>query len=429
MSLGIGKSLRQTGVIKISLLLVSGLITVSATPLTKASPVQAPSRLSHLAAANQAPSTTHSQAASKAGKDTSVTKLSGAQKTAPKTDATYDCTSATPMRSGMAQSSLSQLQKLSAYEQLCQSGIADRDSFFTTLPTTTSDAVAAANNVAQILKEYARFHVQPLVFLEPTNDAGMVSLSQLGGGAYDGALQTYFAQLKSVGITDAMMGTWVPIPEGNLPEWSSVDPGDFSASVTKIVSQQKNYFPASKSSVLLDTRTYPRTGDWTGGRAISLLPYIQPIPKGLLDSMGLQGFPWEPAANLGQANNGTPADYLRVDLLIEAARSAGVRDVWVNSGTFSTAYSGQGAQQVTKTPAERSALLNGVLAQLGVLQKAGLSPSMHLFAEDKSHVAEAINWSYLSDGQSSSDAINVFKSFTHELQSYHIPLWLFDAKE
>jgi hypothetical protein len=194
---------------------------------------------------------------------------------------------------------------------------------------------------------------------------------------------------------------------------------------------QKRFYPSSKTSILLDSMTYSTPGTWEGGgRAVSLLPYVQNIPRGLLDSVGLQGFPWEPAANLNEANNGTATNYLRINLLIELARGVGVQDTWVNSGTFSVAYSGQDGRQVTISPAQRQVLLDSVVSQLKVAQTAGLNISMHLFAEDKSRVAEGVNWSYWPNNQyATSDATAIFKDFTSKLQSNHIPLWLFDAMD
>ncbi|HMH70447.1 MAG TPA: hypothetical protein VK502_03530, partial [Candidatus Saccharimonadales bacterium] len=62
------------------------------------------------------------------------------------------------------------------------------------------------------------------------------------------------------------------------------------------------------------------------------------------------------------------------------------------------------------------------------LQGQGFSVAVHLFAEDKSGVNEATDWSYWkSSNVSTSRDAYVFRIFVHDLQAAGIPLWLFDA--
>lgn len=341
-----------------------------------------------------------------------------------------NCTSPSPIHAGLATSGSSQLRKLAQYETVCQSTVATTASFFVAMPTTTGEASDYASDVIIQLREFAKFDITPLVFMEPTNNGGLVNLSEYRAGAYDTAVDTYFAAIKAAGISDAMMGTWVPLPEGNIPVWSSIDPTDFSASVTKTVRFQKKYFPTSRASILLDNQTYPTAGSWSGGRAISLLPYVSGIPAGLIDSVGLQGFPWSPAANEAGPTNGEPSNYLRSGLLVEAARSLGVKNVWVNTGTFGTKYAGIATKQVTVTPERRLALLTAVVSELKKLQNQGFTVSAHIFAENKANVPEATNWSYWPSGQATtSPSTVVFKTFVRDLQANAIPLWLFDTDE
>lgn len=298
------------------------------------------------------------------------------------------------------------------------------------MPTTAQEAREYASDVTVQLKEFAKYGITPLVFLEPTTASGLVDMKAFRAGNYDTAIDTYFAALKAAQITDQMMGTWVPFPEGNIPVWTSLEPGDFAASVTKTVSFQKKYFPASKASIMLDNLSYPSSGSWSGGKAVSLVPYVSGIPSGLIDSVGLQGFPWAPAANEGGPNNGTPKSYLRVSLAAELARALGVKNIWLNTGTFGVKYAGQPTRQVAVSAEQRLALLTETVAQAKTLQASGFAVSMHLFAEDKSRVAEATDWSYWTSGQSaSSPSTNVFKIFAHDLQVSNIPLWLFDTDE
>jgi len=356
------------------------------------------------------------------------------KKTVPKTPAVQirssDCQSSAPMRPGLNSSESPQLRKLSQYEKVCGSGIINQLSFFVAMPTTAGEASEYARNVAAQLREFATYGIAPLVFLEPTTASGLVDMKAFRAGNYDTVLDAYFSALKSAQITDQMMGTWVSFPEGNIPVWTSVDPGDFVASVTKTVTFQKKYFPSSRASIMLDTLSYPSAANWNDGKAVSLLPYVSGIPGGLIDSFGLQGFPWTPAANETGSNNGAPKNYLRVSLAAEAARALNVKNIWLNTGTFGVKYANQSGRQVGVSSAQRLASLIETVAQAKTLQAGGFAVSMHLFAEDKSRVPEATDWSYWPSGQSGTSAsTTAFKTFAHDLQAANIPLWLFDADE
>jgi hypothetical protein len=341
-----------------------------------------------------------------------------------------DCKSSTAAPSGLLNAASSELRKLAQYDQVCASGIVNTLSFFTPIPTTAAQAQSYSSDVIAQLKEFAVHGISALVFLEPTTEqGGLIDMNTYNSGAYDAMLDAYFSAIRASGITDSMMGTWVPFPEGNIPVWTSVDPTVFTSSVVKTVTYQKKYFPSSKASILLDSMTYPSVSTWSNGTQVSLLPYVQNMPTGLLDSFGLQGFPWVPPANQpGWATNGEPQNYLRVDLAAQAARNLNVNKIWLNTGTFSMSYAGKAGEQVVVTPARRQQLLLETITQLQTLQKQGFQVSLHLFAQDKSTVNEAINWSYWPTGQASlSQYTSVFKSFVHELQANNIPLWLFDT--
>lgn len=338
------------------------------------------------------------------------------------------CQSERRMHQNLEDAASPYLQKLAEYEAVCSSGIVEKMSFFAMTPTSSEQARTYARDVSAQLREFAKYGISPVVFFEPITESGLVDMQAYQAGHYDAALDAYFAALKSSGVTDTMMGIWVPLPEGNLPMWSSVTPDDFTACVTKAVGYQKKHFPGSMASILLDTNTYPLSGSWTDGRAVSLLPYVQHLPKGLIDSFGLQGLPWSPAANEAGATNGGPQQYLRTDLAVEAARALGVEQVWLNTGTFGVKYANQSGRQITKDPEERRAQLQGVLEGVRSLREQNFTVAVHLFAEDKSAVSEATDWSYWPDGKAVGSASTiVFKAFVHDLQTADVPLWLYDT--
>ncbi|HSX04948.1 MAG TPA: hypothetical protein VLF69_00560 [Candidatus Saccharimonadales bacterium] len=324
---------------------------------------------------------------------------------------------------GLAASSVPELRKLAQYEQLCGGALADRSSFFTSIPPTVSEAYDSAHAIASTLKAYSQVGVTPLVFLEP----GTLDLAQLAGGAYDTILRAYYGTLQASGITSDMMGMWVIIPEGNLPQWSTVDPTIYAAAVTKTAQFQKEYFPLSQASIMLDSESYPVGGTWGDGRFVSLVPYVQGIPRGLIDSFGLQGFPWAGPASQPDNTFYSPSAYLRVDFAVEAAHALGVNGIWVNTGTFNQMYTNQPSQTVTLSPSQRQAMLNGVLQEVKQVKAQGFSVAIHLFAQNKSKVSEATDWSYWQGQPDNSASTAVFTTFAHDAAAAGVPLWLYDA--
>ena len=329
---------------------------------------------------------------------------------------------------GLANAQSPELQKLAQYDNLCNGPIVARDSFFVPTPITTADAQSEASDVATTLKEYAKYNVKPLVFIEPDTENGSnINLSLYASGSYDPALNTYFSDLKSDGVTDSMMGMWVILPEGNLPVWSTNDPSTYEKVVTTTIQIQKTYFPASQSSIMLDSETYPVGASWGDGTYVSLLQYVKDIPKGLVDSFGLQGFPWAAPANQATDNVYNPQTYLRIDFAAEAASSLGTNNIWFNTGTFNQMYTQNAAQTLTASPQQRQTMLNGVIAEAKALKAQGFSVDIHLFAQDKSSVSEAIDWSYWKTQPGNDANTAIFTTFAQEASTSGIPLWLFDT--
>lgn len=338
------------------------------------------------------------------------------------------CSAGGAARQGLADAGSPSLRKLAEYENACQAAIATGSSFFVPTPRTTDEAQEYARDTSVQLKEYIRFGVRPMVFMEPTYDGGILDLNQYRTGTYDSALAAYFSALKSAGLTDEQMGVWVLFPEGNIPVWNNVDPVTYATNVTKTAQALKAQFPYAQVSLLLDSQTYPSGTSWSGGRYAGFSPYISQIPKGLIDSFGLQGFPWAAPASEPYGSLYEPRTYLAVQLAAEAARILGVTDVWVNTGTFSTAYASSPSRKVDINATKRQAMLDGVISQAQVLKNQGFHVSIHLFAEDKSATSEGINWSYWSkNARGQGVEADVFRAFVHDMQASGIPLWVFDS--
>lgn len=326
---------------------------------------------------------------------------------------------------GLAQSEVSQLRKLAEYEAVCDGAAASTVSFFIPLPTTVAKAEAQGQETAARLRSFAAAGITPLVFMEPTTGSGsLVDIPTYLAGGYDSALDSYFQTIKNQGISDAQMGMWNPLPEWNIPVWGNTNPSDFASLITRTVQLQKKHFPSSKASILLESKSYPAGDSWANGAYTSFLPYVRDIPRGLLNSFGLQGFPWGALSEEDESLL-DPSIYLRTDLAMEAARSLGVKEVWMNTGTF--ASFGKGDKPVTLSPAQRRTILSVVLDKAKQMHAAGFTSNVHLFANDKSQTAEKIDWAYWKLGDmASSPAAPIFKQFANDAHAAGIGLWLYD---
>jgi hypothetical protein len=338
------------------------------------------------------------------------------------------CGTLPPELDSLAKAVSPELRKLAQYEQLCGGSLTTHTSFFVPTPSTVTAAQGDAGYVASMLREYSNNGISPLVFMEPDTDAGTdLDLVQYKSGMYNAALSAYFSDLKADGITDSMMGTWVLIPEGNIPGWGSVDPTVFAADVSITAQFQKQYFPNSQSAILLDSETYPSASSWSDGSYSSLVPYVTGIPKGLINSFGLEGFPWASPANQSGADEYDPSIYLRTDLAAQAAQALGVNSIWLNTGTFHQMYTQDSAETVTMSPLERQTILAGVVAQAESLNHQGFNVAVHLFAQNKANTSEAIDWSYWQGKPGDEPDSGVLTTFVHNLNQAGIPLWLFDT--
>jgi hypothetical protein len=298
------------------------------------------------------------------------------------------------------------------------------------MPTSDKNAVSAAQQDAATLKEFAKYGVRPLVIAEPTDyvtDAQLDYAKFLPKNTYTRYIDMYFAELKKAGITEQQMGIWNPFPEANLPYWKNNKPEYFAPNVNLYVSILRKYFPTVPTSIMLNTATYePTDFDWANGDYVSLLPYIKGIKPGTLNYVGLQGFPWMPKQG-GNTNILNAAEFLNPTIVSEAADYLKVKQVWLNTGTFSEKYALDPAKIAYLSPQQRKAILATISEQARTLQKRGYAVSVNMFTQDKSQAAEETNWSYWSsDDPFKSLAAPVLTDFIQGLNEQKIDLWLFD---
>jgi hypothetical protein len=318
------------------------------------------------------------------------------------------------------------LNALVDYGDILQHRTPDSLMIFTGMPESDPEQInLSAQNMAATLKDYQRIGIEPLVIMEPTiNDGNTVlDLNALSQGQYDGVLGDYFKALKNAGVTSAMMGNWIAMPEANTPAWNITDPQVVSQAIIHVAQAQKSVFPDSKVGMLLDSQTY-QSGDtdWATGKYKSLVPYTQNMPRGLIDNFGLQGFPWvEEGASASAISKLSPADYLNMNLAIGAADSLGIKNIWYNTGTFKTMYVGTD-HAVEASPTDRQRILDDVAQQVMLTRARGYVTWVNVFSTDKSD-GEGVDWSYLQD-QGNKD---VLARFIQHMAAGGIKISLFEA--
>ncbi len=343
----------------------------------------------------------------------------------------FRCSSRPPVK-GLEGAKDPQLRKLYKYQKLCHSAVTTQVMVFTEIPKDTAEADTMGKSMASTLKEFSKFGVKPMIIVEPTADSTNIDWAQLKSGAYNGAVSAYFQAIRAQGITPAQTGVWVPLPEPNLPYWArgATTPEDFAAIVNNYLSIAQQSFPGLEGSAMLNSATYsPDDFNWANGEYLSLVPYVKNLNPTLVRSMGIQGFPWMPAARTGGAGIFDPSEFLSPKLAKEAADTLKTKDIWFNTGTFSRKYTDNPDRQTSVTPERRADVLNGILTQAQTLKKQGYHVSINVFSQDKSNASEATDWSYFSDSTvTTSPASPVFANFASRLNQNGIPLWLFDRE-
>jgi hypothetical protein len=331
---------------------------------------------------------------------------------------------------GLEQSQNVHLLKLSEYQAVCGSFAANRLMVFTTMPKDENESVAMAAAMAQQLNQFKAAGVTPVVVVEPESSWGLIDFNEFRDGFYTSALTKYFEALQQQGITSQDMGIWVPFPEANLPYWNKngFDNNNFGDLINIYLGTLKRYFPAAHGSVLLNSTSYDEKDfDFARGDYRSLKPYLAKIQPGLVDSMGIQGFPWLPRATTPGRGITEAAEYLNPRLMIEAADLLKVKEVWFNTGTFQLRYANDETNTVFVDANTRKAWLSDIADQSSRLKEKGYSVWVNLFAEDKSGTQEATDWSYWNVA---SDRENphrfIFIDAVRRFNQLDIPVSLYD---
>lgn len=339
--------------------------------------------------------------------------------------------SPSPKRAQLGSASDLRLAKLAEYETICNSQFADKMMIFTNMPKDDDEAREAAQKMAKTLKEFEQHQLVPLVIVEPQTSWGLIDFDEYKTGFYDPWITTYFKELKKAGVTNKNIGYWVPFPEANLPYWNrkNATPADFAIIVNKYLKIGKAEFKDMHGSVLLNSATYESDDfDWERGDYTSLVPYVEGLDKSLISSFGLQGFPWSPPANRNGNGIYDAREFLNADLAIEAAKKIGVNEIWFNSGTFATKYAQDDSRKVNISAQKRKDVAIGEINEIKRARDKGYKVWFNIFAEDKSNVAEATNWSYIFTSDTSKEHQVVFTDIASSLTQEKIPISLYETK-
>jgi len=325
------------------------------------------------------------------------------------------------------------LRELNQYQNICGSFVANHMMLLTSMPNSTKNAIELADSMAATLKTYSEYGVSPIVMVEPVTSWGLVDFSEYESGFYDDWISAYFKELKLQGLTDSQMGTWVPFPEANLPYWNTANTtaSDFGVIVSKYLEALEGYFPNAQGSILLSSATYTDTNfSWQNENYASLLPYITNIEPGLVDSVGLQGFPWMPPEGSTAAPITNANTFLNIKQATSMADALKTKEIWFNTGTFSTAYAQSPNSIVFVDASTRLQILDSIISEASIAKSKGYDVSINLFAQDQSNTKEAIDWSYWhSEADESNIQADAMKSFIQGVYSHGIQLSIFDNGE
>lgn len=318
------------------------------------------------------------------------------------------------------------LKQLSKYQEICGSKVADKIMVFTQIPSNINSVQPLVNEIVAVLKEFRAYGITPIVVAEPTDGDVQISFTQFAKGVYNPVLDQYFASIKNAGVTDTQMGVWVPFPEANIPTWNSVGsaPADFGLLINNYSSSLKKYFPSTNVSVLMNYTSFdPSDKGYSSPNIFNYDEYLKNIKPGLVDSFGIQGFPWVETNRASDNSVNDPQIFMQPANTMRAANQLGVGTIWFNTGTVSSKYTQSPSLRVNVSAIDRQVINNNKLKVFDQVKNAGYKIWVNEFVQDKSNTAEQTNFSYLQTAQDR----DVFKDFAKKLGDRGVSLSLFDS--
>lgn len=316
----------------------------------------------------------------------------------------------------------SQLKIVSEYERVCRSTFIDNVMIFTNMPISAPNAVQLADKMTERLSAFKDYEISPIVIVEPDSEWGLIDFREYAAGDYDEWMSVYFNRLKENGITDSMMGLWIPFPEPQQTYWNNSTPDDFATSSNRYFTTLRKSFPKARTGILLDSQV----GE--DSQTSQLLAYTRLLDNRLVDVAGLQGFPWHPSDEGDLRKPVTLAsEFASANLLDQVAKSIDTREVLLNIGTYRHRKASNGGD-IAITLVERQTTLDSIVHETSKLTDKQYSVTVNVFAENKFDSKEGVDWSYWQSGRyTDSDQSRLFTSFIRKLERMNTEISIFDT--
>lgn len=318
----------------------------------------------------------------------------------------------------------SQLKVLGEYEQACQSSFVNDMMIFTNMPISVPSAQQAADKMTIRLRQFNSQKISPIVIMEPDSEWGLVDFQEYANGDYDEWMNAYFEKLKQNGVSDSMMGLWIPFPEPQQSSWNNSSPDAFATSINRYFTKLRQYFPSTKTGILLDSQVGEANNE------MQLLAYTRLIDNSLVDVAGIQGFPWYPTAD-GDTRKAviSASQFAPAQLAEEVAKSLGTDEILFNTGSFRHRKTENGGD-IAVTSSDRNKTLDSILDEVSLLKAANYRVTVNIFAANKFDNKEGVDWSYWQDGQyKSSKQTALFTHFVKMLKSSNVEIGIYDARD
>ncbi len=307
------------------------------------------------------------------------------------------CTTKPSREEVLLTSKYSQIRRLGELDAKCKSNSSELLVYQFVIPRSDSSAKELALRTSQLILESNNFDVTPIILLSPDKDWKLLDIRNLVVGNYDPYTATFFKELRLLGVTDDASVKWVLLPSANLPYWdkSYIAPADFIAIYNRIATQMFASYKNPEVGIILNSHThetYPFK--WTDREYVPFDAYLTGINKKYVGFFGIESVPWMPSLKTKDDLLFTPHDYLNLNNLSGAAQLLGTKNIYILTGTFSTAYTAE-PDKTTKVPAQiRKVLLEETLDEVSSIKIKDSSINLLIIAQDLSSKEEQTDWSY-----------------------------------
>jgi hypothetical protein len=320
------------------------------------------------------------------------------------------CTEKPSRQEILTNSKFYQIRRLGELDFKCKSNSADLLVYKLVLPKNEEAAKDLALRTATLITENNDLQITPLILLSPDKDWKAADIQTLSKGGYDIVLESYFKQLRILGVSDESNVKWVILPNANLPYWdnSYIAPIDFMSIYNRMGKIMFSVYKKPDIGIILNSQTYETTPfSWTAREYLSFNQYISGVTKSYISFVGVEGLPWMPSLKVKDETMFTPKDYLNLKSLLEMKQALGVNEIYIVTGTFSTAYT-QDPAQTTTVPAEiRKVILENTLREVANVKVTNVNITIVMLAQDLSSKEEQIDWSYWGSASTENQAHEV----------------------